>query len=163
MFFKVPAVRKKPEPEEKVPIAVPKKEAAPPAKGTLHYCYKNHKLFLDAFIFFLYILNVFVICFEYVLCTCQSLVCVSLFHVFLFFVFFNNSKILKHFPNKWITKKKYCIFKVPEVPKKVVAEDKMPTAVEKRKEPSPPKGRVYILGKGNIKNHFSRTAIYIAK
>ncbi|CAM5089483.1 unnamed protein product, partial [Natator depressus] len=30
--FKVPALRKKPVPEEKVPVAVPKKEVAPPVK-----------------------------------------------------------------------------------------------------------------------------------
>lgn len=35
LFFKVPAVPKKPVPKEKVPPAVPKKVEAPPAKGTL--------------------------------------------------------------------------------------------------------------------------------
>jgi titin len=32
--FKVPEVLKKPIPEEKVPVPVPKKVEAPPAKGT---------------------------------------------------------------------------------------------------------------------------------
>lgn len=37
-FFKVPEVPKKPVPEKKVPVPVPKKVEAPPAKGTsLHY------------------------------------------------------------------------------------------------------------------------------
>lgn len=33
-IFKVPEVPKKPVPEEKVPVPVPKKVEAPPAKGT---------------------------------------------------------------------------------------------------------------------------------
>lgn len=33
-IFKVPAIPKKPVPEEKKPVPVPKKKEAPPAKGT---------------------------------------------------------------------------------------------------------------------------------
>lgn len=45
---------------------------------------------------------------------------------------------------KSVTKKDICIFKVPEVPKKAVPEEKVPKPVPKRKEPLPPKGTLNI-------------------
>lgn len=48
----MPEVPKKVVPEEKIPVAVPKKPEPPPAKGTCHYWRKkktiagNHSLFL---------------------------------------------------------------------------------------------------------------------
>lgn len=48
-FFKVPEVPKKPVPEKKVPVPVPKKAEAPPAKGTsLHHLstWKKNLLFI---------------------------------------------------------------------------------------------------------------------
>lgn len=45
IIFKVPEVPKKPVPEEKVPVPVPKKKEAPPVKGTPAHVYMLTKIF----------------------------------------------------------------------------------------------------------------------
>lgn len=111
-IFKVPEVPKKPAPEQKKPVPVPKKKEVPPAKGIHH----SHDMHIDF------------ICLQMVTSLLATTMCAAKTLHMLYVAVVPQSQ------NLTINN----VFKVPEIPKK--PEEKVPVPIPKKEKAPPAKG-----------------------